>query len=94
MPVPERLARGTELIRQRQGITLRALNMKDFPAEVERIKAIYNAAWEKNWGFIPMTDHEIDHLAKSVQAGGDSRTGAVCREGRRRSSRSASCCPT
>ena len=56
VPVPERLARGTELIRQRQGITLRPLNMKDFAAEVERIKEIYNAAWEKNWGFVPMTD--------------------------------------
>jgi len=67
MPVPERLARGTELIRQRQGVTLRHLNMKDFPAEVERIKAIYNASWERNWGFIPMTDHEIDHLAKSFK---------------------------
>lgn len=66
-PVPERLARGTELIRQRQGITLRALNMKDFGGEVERIKAIYNAAWEKNWGFVPMTDHEIDHLASQFK---------------------------
>ena len=63
VPVPERLARGTELIRQRQGITLRSLNLKDFNAEVERIKELYNAAWEKNWGFVPMTDHEIDHLA-------------------------------
>jgi len=26
----------------------------------EAIKAIYNAAWERNWGFIPMTDREID----------------------------------
>ena len=67
IPVPERLARGTELIRQRQGVTLRHLDMKDFPAEVERIKAIYNAAWERNWGFVPMTDHEIDHLAKSFK---------------------------
>ena len=67
MPVPERLARGTELIRQRQGITLRPLDMKDFQAEVERIKELYNAAWEKNWGFVPMTDHEIDHLAKQFK---------------------------
>lgn len=67
VPVPERLARGTELIRQRQGITLRSLNMKDFSGEVERIKEIYNAAWEKNWGFVPMTDHEIDHLAKAFK---------------------------
>jgi GNAT superfamily N-acetyltransferase len=63
VPVPERLARGTELIRQRQGITLRSLDLKNFQQEVERIKELYNAAWEKNWGFVPMTEHEIDHLA-------------------------------
>jgi GNAT superfamily N-acetyltransferase len=67
VPVPERLARGTELIRQRQGITLRALNMKDFQGEVERIKELYNEAWEKNWGFVPMTEHEIDHLAEQFR---------------------------
>jgi len=66
-PVPERLARATELIRQRQGITLRPLNMKDFEGEVERIKELYNSAWEKNWGFVPMTDHEIDHLAEQFK---------------------------
>ena len=63
VPVPERLARGTELIRQRQGITLRSLDLKNFQHEVERIKELYNAAWEKNWGFVPMTEREIDHLA-------------------------------
>ncbi len=63
VPVPERLARGTELIRQRQGITLRSLDVKNFQQEVERIKELYNSAWEKNWGFVPMTEHEIDHLA-------------------------------
>lgn len=67
IPVPERLARGTELIRQRQGITLRSLNMNDFEGEVERIKELYNAAWEKNWGFVPMTEHEIDHLAEQFK---------------------------
>jgi GNAT superfamily N-acetyltransferase len=63
VPVPERLARATELIRQRAGLTVRPLRVKDFPAEVERIKELYNLCWERNWGFIPMTDHEIDHLA-------------------------------
>jgi GNAT superfamily N-acetyltransferase len=67
VPVPERLARATELIRQRQGITLRPLNMRDFEGEVERIKELYNLAWEKNWGFVPMTDHEIDHLAEQFK---------------------------
>jgi GNAT superfamily N-acetyltransferase len=67
IPVPERLARGTELIRQRMGITIRPLDMKNFEGEVERIKELYNAAWEKNWGFVPMTDHEIDHLAEQFK---------------------------
>ena len=67
IPVPERLARATELIRQRQGITLRPLNLKDFAGEVARIKELYNSAWQKNWGFVPMTEHEIDHLAEQFK---------------------------
>jgi GNAT superfamily N-acetyltransferase len=66
-PVPERLARGTELIRQRMGVTLRPLDMKNFEREVERIKELYNQGWEKNWGFVPMTEHEIDHLAEQFK---------------------------
>ena len=62
-PVPERLTRASELLCQRLGITLRPLRMKDFAAEVERVKVLYNKAWERNWGFVPMTDREIDHLA-------------------------------
>lgn len=63
VPTPERLSRGVELIRQRHGLTLRPLRRDDFAGEVERIKRLYNRSWEKNWGFIPLTDHEIDHLA-------------------------------
>ncbi|HEV8612801.1 MAG TPA: hypothetical protein VGQ73_04770, partial [Gemmatimonadales bacterium] len=60
---PERLTRGVELIRRRMNLAVRPLRPKEFPAEVERIKQLYNRCWERNWGFIPMTDHEIDHLA-------------------------------
>ncbi|HEU4827596.1 MAG TPA: hypothetical protein VFT04_00235 [Gemmatimonadales bacterium] len=66
-PVPARLERAVEIMRQRMGITLRPLDMKDFGNEVERIKVIYNAAWEKNWGFVPMTDREIEHLAEQFR---------------------------
>ena len=67
IPVPDRLTRGTELIRKRQGITLRPFNMADFDGEVAKIKRLYNRAWEKNWGFIPMTDKELDHLAEQFK---------------------------
>ncbi|MBU8894775.1 N-acetyltransferase [Corallococcus sp. H22C18031201] len=64
---PEKVVRIAEKIRQRDGITVRAIRMSDFAAEVSRVKAIYNAAWEKNWGFIPMTEKEFDHLAKDMK---------------------------
>lgn len=63
IPVPERLTRATQLIAERLGITVRPIRMEEFKAEVDRVKDLYNRAWEHNWGFVPMTDHEIDHLA-------------------------------
>ena len=60
---PERIVRAVNLTKDRYGITIRSLRLKDFRAEVERVKWLYNKCWEANWGAIPMTDHEIDHLA-------------------------------
>jgi GNAT superfamily N-acetyltransferase len=64
---PERFMRLAQRAAERAGIKLRTLNMKRFDAEVELIKALYNSAWEKNWGFVPLTDAEIDHLAKQLK---------------------------
>jgi GNAT superfamily N-acetyltransferase len=60
---PERTTRAVDLLLKRYGITFRPLDMSDFKAEVERVKVLYNACWEKNWGFVPMTGAEIDKLA-------------------------------
>lgn len=65
--MPERLVRGARLVAERKGITLRKLDMKRFKEEVELVKELYNAAWEKNWGFVPLTNAEIDHLAKQLK---------------------------
>jgi hypothetical protein len=43
------------------GIHLRNLRLKDFDAEVDRAWTVYNSAWEKNWGFVPMTPAEFKH---------------------------------
>lgn len=50
-----------------KGITIRTANMKDFKNEVEKIKQVYNTAWEKNWGFVPMTDDEFNFMAKDMK---------------------------
>ncbi|HZH03333.1 MAG TPA: N-acetyltransferase [Myxococcaceae bacterium] len=67
-PPPEKVVRIAEKIRQREGVTVRPLNMKDFDADVARIKTIYNAAWEKNWGFVPMTDKEFAHQVREMKS--------------------------
>ena len=36
----------------------------DLEAEVGRFMEVYNAAWEKNWGFVPLTEREVRHYAR------------------------------
>lgn len=62
-PVPKRLARATELMRRRLGLTLRPMDMSRFDEELQTVRRIFNAAWGDNWGFVPFTDSEIAHLA-------------------------------
>jgi GNAT superfamily N-acetyltransferase len=64
---PEKVVRIAEKIRQRDEVTVRSADLKNFEAEVALIKTIYNAAWEKNWGFVPMTDREFDHMARELK---------------------------
>lgn len=64
---PEHLQSTLEKIRKRAGITIRPLNMKDFQGEIQRVKEVYNLAWSRNWGFVPMTDEEIIHMANQLK---------------------------
>jgi hypothetical protein len=66
-PPPEKVVRIAEKIRLREGVVVRGANMKDFQSDVRRLKEVYNAAWEKNWGFVPMTDREFDHMARELR---------------------------
>jgi GNAT superfamily N-acetyltransferase len=48
-------------------VTFRDFNVKDFQNEVDRCFEIYNSAWEKNWGFFPMTKEEFAFAAKDMK---------------------------
>jgi ribosomal protein S18 acetylase RimI-like enzyme len=47
--------------------SIRTLNMADLKAELKIILDIYNEAWNKNWGFVPMTEEEIDDMASQIK---------------------------
>ncbi|MFZ4861997.1 hypothetical protein ACL9RF_07415 [Sphingobacterium sp. Mn56C] len=51
----------------RSNIRLREVNLKDFKNEAKKIKQVYNKAWDKNLGFVPMTDEEFDYVAKDLK---------------------------
>ncbi len=44
--------------------TVRCLNKKNLKEDIETVFEIYQKAWERNWGFVPMTKKEFDHLVK------------------------------
>jgi GNAT superfamily N-acetyltransferase len=69
-----RLARYPET---RPEIRIRPLALDDFDAEAATIRDIYNAAWEQNWGFTPMTAREFEALAKQLRPLLRSELGAV-----------------
>jgi GNAT superfamily N-acetyltransferase len=65
--IDERINRVVEKLQQRSEIKLRSINMSDFDNEVRRLLQVYNAAWERNWGFVPMQEDEFFHQAKDLK---------------------------
>ena len=62
-----KVRRVAEMVQKQTDIKFRTVNMQDFANEVERAWQIYNAAWAQNWGAIPMTRAEFQHLADSFK---------------------------
>jgi len=64
---PEFLARQAERALKGGRLTFRDINLKDLASEVAICWDIYNDAWERNWGFVPMTHDEFQHSAKDLK---------------------------
>jgi GNAT superfamily N-acetyltransferase len=64
---PARLIEGAERVGRRMGVLIRPIDMKRFGEEVTLIRDIYNSAWERNWGFVPMTEAEFGFMAREMK---------------------------
>ncbi len=60
--LPEKVARVAGIV-EKKGITVRPINMKRFMDEMRIFKQVYHSAWEENWGFVPLTDEELEYTA-------------------------------
>jgi GNAT superfamily N-acetyltransferase len=63
----DKIERVAERALKQNGVTVRPINMKDFTGEVERVWQVYNSAWAKNWGYVPMSKEEFELMGKDMK---------------------------
>ena len=63
----EKIGRVADKALAKHGIRIRPIDMKNFHADVERVWEVYNSAWERNWGFVPMTREEFVLQGKEMK---------------------------
>ncbi len=64
----DRLNRIAAKVRSRNpDLAFRPVLKKTLDRDIGKIKEVYNAAWGENWGFVPMTDPEVDFMAARLK---------------------------
>jgi GNAT superfamily N-acetyltransferase len=64
LPVIYELA---ERLEPDHGITVRNMRKRDFANEIRAFMEVYNSAWDRNWGFIPLTEAELESFARELK---------------------------
>jgi GNAT superfamily N-acetyltransferase len=64
---PPKLYRAAEKAAKNSGVRVRKVDMRHFKQEVQRVRQIYDRAWTRHWGFVPITEKEGDYLAAGLK---------------------------
>lgn len=66
--MPERIEKMVDILTKRYKVQIRSLsrNKKKMKKDIETVFEIYTKAWEYNWGNVPMTKAEFDHIVKEL----------------------------
>lgn len=67
LPLPEKVIRVASIARKK-GVRVRLLDKKKIRSELSIFRDVYNSAWKENWGFIPITDGEVEDMAKKLKS--------------------------
>ncbi len=65
--VPDAPRQIADAVEQHPGLTIRTADPKNLERDVGIIRDVFNAAWNKNWGFVPWTDLEVKHSAEMIK---------------------------
>jgi GNAT superfamily N-acetyltransferase len=56
-----------ERARTKHNITLRKMERRHLRREIDEFATVYNAAWSRNWGFVPYSKADLDAFALDMQ---------------------------
>ncbi len=65
--ITPKLQRVYDMLHKKFPVKIRTVDMKHFERELELVRDIYNDAWSKNWGFVPLTPDEFDFIANDFK---------------------------
>ena len=63
IPMDRLLRIGGKVKSRNPDVQLRPILRKTLLEDLDKLKQVYNEAWQDNWGFVPMTDAEVDFMA-------------------------------
>jgi GNAT superfamily N-acetyltransferase len=61
------LPKVAESARTKHGIRIRSMSRLHLRRELDEFAKVYNAAWSRNWGFVPYSKEDLDELATLLQ---------------------------
>jgi GNAT superfamily N-acetyltransferase len=57
----------SEQSESKHGVQLRHMRRRDLSKDIKVFGEVYNAAWKRNWGFVPYSDEDLKHYAEELQ---------------------------
>lgn len=63
----DRQRQAIKRVKERSNFEVREMRANDFEREVGRFFDLYNQTWQHNWGFVPMPEAEVRHLAHQLK---------------------------
>ena len=64
--LPEWMESLAARLARKKGIHIRPFRLKDPVPELALVREIFNDCWSDNWGYVPLSDHEIREIGRDL----------------------------
>ncbi len=65
--IPERRRKFVEKATASPRVRIRNLNFKTYKDDIRTLVDVFNDAWSENWGFVPFTNEQAEHMAGELR---------------------------